>query len=81
MAEERIITINLRKRLIEKARWKRKRAAIKVLREMLERRLKKKVKIDKSINEKIHGSGKVYSRLRIKLEKMDDETFLAKLVS
>lgn len=82
MAEEKIITINLRKELMNKARWKRKKLAVKILREILERRLKKKVKIDKSLNEKIFGSEKKFkTKLRIKLEKINEEIFEAKLVS
>ncbi len=82
MAEEKIITINLRKELMNKARWKRKKLAVKILREILEKRLKKKVKIDKSLNEKIFGSEKKFkTKLRIKLEKINEEIFEAKLVS
>lgn len=82
MAEEKIITINLRKELMNKARWKRKKLAVKILREILEKRLKKKVKIDKSLNEKIFGSEKKFkTKLRVKLEKINEEIFEAKLVS
>ncbi|MEM5790943.1 MAG: hypothetical protein QXP77_02765 [Candidatus Aenigmatarchaeota archaeon] len=80
MAEEKIITVNLRKELMNKARWKKKKLAVKALREILERKLKKKVKIDKSLNEKIFGSEKKFkTKIRIKLEKRDDETFEAKI--
>ena len=82
MAEERIITINLRKELIKKPRWKKKKLAIKILREKLERHLKAKVKLDRSINEKIFGSEKKFkTKLRIKVVKKDEKTFEAKLMA
>ncbi len=75
MAEEKIVTINLRKEIIETPRWKRSKAAIRALRAILERRLKsKKIKIGKSVNEKIWAKGaqKPPSKIKIMIIKSDD---------
>lgn len=79
---EKIVTINLRKRLIKTPRWKRAKQAAKILRGTLERRTKGEIKLDKTINEKIWSRGieNPPSKLRIKITKVDEKTFKAELL-
>lgn len=75
MVEEKILTINLRKKILKVARWRRGKVYSKLLRELLKRRLKtEKIKIDKQLNEKIwkRGIENPPSKLRIKIVKQDD---------
>jgi large subunit ribosomal protein L31e len=74
MAEEKILTINLRKEILKEARWKRSKQAVSILRKILERHIKAKVKINKDVNEAIWARGikKPLTKLRIRLVKVDD---------
>lgn len=74
MDEEKILTINIRKEILKKARWKRAKHAISIFRKILERHVKTKVKISKEINELIWARGikKPLNKLRIRLVKVDD---------
>lgn len=82
MADEKIITINLRKHTNKSPYWERSRAASHILRELLQRHSKKKIKIDNSLNEKVwersiqHPS----TKLKIKITSIDDKTAKAELV-
>lgn len=72
MAEEKIITINIRKELVETPRWRRSDAAIRLLKEKLKKMAKNdKVIIGKSINEKVwfRSIRKPPTKFRIKLTK------------
>jgi ribosomal protein L31E len=79
MADEKIITINLRKEVLKAPRWSRGKRAVKVLKEFLAKQVKvEKIIIDKSISEKIWKEEP--NKLRIKLTKVDDKTFKAELM-
>jgi large subunit ribosomal protein L31e len=82
MADEKIITINLRKQAKKSPYWERSRAASHILRELLQRHSKKKIKIDKSLNEKIWQRGIQHpsTKLKIKITSIDDKTAKAELV-
>jgi len=82
MAEQKIVTINLRKKLVKVPRWKRAKQATKILREILEKQTKGKVKFSKTINEKIWSKGieNPPSKVRIKIVKIDEKNFKAELV-
>ncbi len=75
MAEEKIITVNLRRKVYKKPRWKRSKMAITLLRKILLRNTKgKEVKIDGLIHKKIwNRSKKPQTKLKIKLIKEDDK--------
>ena len=83
MAEEKIITLNLRKQVVRTPLWKRSNATVKILREVLEKKTKiKKIKIGKNINEKIWSRGikNPETSLRIKVTKIDEENGKAELI-
>jgi len=82
MADEKIITINIRKKLKEAPYWRRSSNASRIIRELLQRHTKKKVKIDKSINEKVWERGIQHptTKLKIKITSVDDKTAKAELV-
>jgi large subunit ribosomal protein L31e len=79
MADEKIVTVNLRKEVLRAPRWSRSKRAMKVLREALVKQAKvERVVIDKAVSEKIWKEEP--NKLRIKLSKVDDETFKAELM-
>lgn len=83
MAEEKILTINLRKKLIKVAKWRRAKDYVKFLREKLKRNFKtEKIKIDKKLNEKIweRSIEKPLLKIRIKAVKLDDGSIKAELM-
>lgn len=82
MAEERIVTVNIRKELKESPYWNRSSAALRLIRRELQKHSKKKIKIDKSINEKIWQRGIQHpkTKLKIKITSVDDKTAKAELV-
>lgn len=70
MAEEKILTINLRKELAKKPRWKKQKEAVAALKEIIRRRTRnEEVKIGKKLNEKIWSRERPPTRLRVKLTK------------
>lgn len=76
VAEERVLTINLRKELVEKPSWKRKMSAARVLREVLYKHTRTRdIKIDSALNKSLL-QGK--NRIKIKLVKTE-EGFKAEL--
>ncbi len=83
MAEEKILTINLRKKLVKTKKWKKAKNYLKVLREFLRRKFKTdKIKIDGKLNEKIWEKSieNPPYKLKIKVIKLDDGTIKAELV-
>ena len=83
MAEEKIVTLNLRKDLIKTPRWKRSKRALKLLREKIRRIAKTEiVKIDRAVSEKIwaRGAEKPPMKLRLRIRKIDEKTSEVKLV-
>jgi large subunit ribosomal protein L31e len=83
MVEEKILTINLRKKLVKTKKWKKAKNYLKVLRELLRRKFKTdKIKIDGKLNEKIWEKSieNPPYKLKIKVIKLDDGTIKAELV-
>jgi large subunit ribosomal protein L31e len=82
MAEEKIITINIRKKLKEGPYWRRSDLASRIIRDILQKHSKKKIRIDKSLNEKIWQRGIQHpkTKLKIKIISIDDKTAKAELV-
>ncbi|MDI6798415.1 MAG: 50S ribosomal protein L31e [Candidatus Aenigmarchaeota archaeon] len=78
--EERVVTINLRGKLVKAPRWRRSKLALKFLRERLKRIAKTEVKIDPSINKRIWSKGENPAKLRIKIVKIDEKTSRAELI-
>ena len=75
MAEEKILTINLRKKIIKSTRWRRTPDFVKILREQMKKKLKNdKIKIEEKLNDKIWARSieKPQVKLRIKAVKLED---------
>ena len=82
MAEEKIITINLRKELTKVPKWKKAKQAMKILKKNLKKQTKSEVKLDKNINEKIWSRSieNPPTKLRVKIIKVDEKSFKAELI-
>lgn len=82
MAEEKVITLNLRKKLVEAKKWRRSNALVRILRDSLKRHTKKNIKIDKRLNEKIWSRSieNPQTKFRIKITKIDEKTVKAELL-
>ncbi|MEM5834587.1 MAG: hypothetical protein QXQ69_01930 [Candidatus Aenigmatarchaeota archaeon] len=73
--EEKIVTINIRKKLLKAPVWKRKKAAMRILRKKLKRICKtEKIKIDSSLSKKIFSSTKPSTKIRVKVSRIDEKT-------
>lgn len=75
MVEEKILTLNLRKKMLKVAKWRRAKSYMQFLREKLEKNFKtKKIKIGKMLNEKIweRSIENPPFKVRIKATKSDD---------
>lgn len=82
MAEEKIVTINLRKDIVKARRVKKASIAISVLRKKIEKMFKgMEVKIGKSVNEEIwkKGAKKPIGKIKVKLIK-DEKIVRVELV-
>jgi ribosomal protein L31E len=82
-AEEKIITVNLRKGLKESPRWNRAKKATANLRKILKRHTKaEKIKIDKKVNEAIWRKSieRPAYKLRLKITKTDSKTAKVELL-
>jgi len=79
--EEKIITVNIRKKLLRTPKWRRASHAARILRDTLKKRLKTEVKLSKDINEKIWAKGieNPASKIRIRVVKIDEKTSRAEL--
>ena len=69
MAEEKFVTINLRKIIVKKQKWRRSEVAVFALRKLLERHLKtNKIKLSQNLNNLIwkRGSKRPKTKLRVK---------------
>ncbi len=73
MAEEKIVTVNLRRRLKGVPRWRRQAVFGRILR----KKFNDKMKIDQKLNEKIWSTKN--PKVRMKIVK-DDKTIKAELV-
>ncbi len=81
---ERIYTLRLKHKMKKYPRWLRSKKAVKYVRRFLARHMKTdedKVRIDKSINEKIweRGAQKPPARIRVRAVKFDDGVVEAEL--
>ena len=82
MADEKIITINIRKELVETPKWRRNNAALRILKERLKKLTKgEKLTVGKSINEKVWSKSiqSPPTKFRIKLIK-EEKGFKAELL-
>lgn len=84
MAEEteKIITINIREKLLKSPKWKRADQAARILRETLEKKTKTKIKFSRNLNEKIWARSieKPPSKFRVRIVKIDEKNSRAELV-
>jgi large subunit ribosomal protein L31e len=83
MADEKILTLNLRKKMLKVAEWKRGKYYSRLFRKMLEKNLKTdKIKIGTKVNEKIwkRGTENPPLKIRIKSVKQDDGTVKIELM-
>ena len=71
MADEKILTLNLRKSVVKYPRWIRSQKISSLLRQKVQKQMKtKKVKIDKEVNQRIWKGGlKKDYIIRVKLKK------------
>ncbi len=79
MEEIKVLRINLRKEIVKKARWKRKKLLMKRLKEKLIRILKSEnVKIGNKVNEYVHAHSvkNLPYKLTLKITKKDDKYFV-----
>jgi large subunit ribosomal protein L31e len=69
MAEEKYLTLNLRKLLTEKQKWRRSEAAVLILKRLLKRHLKTdKIKISQALNNLIWKKGMKKPKTKIKVK-------------
>ena len=83
MADERILTINLKKKIVNGPKWRRSSYGMRLIREIIKKHAKvENVKIDKSLNEKMWSvsSVKPPTKFRLKIVKVDDKTVKAELL-
>ena len=74
--EERIITVNLRKRLIDRPSWRRTNDAVAILRGIIEKKVKTEIVMDKRLNEKMWSRGikNPQTKWRVKIVKDGEVT-------
>lgn len=78
-----IITLNLRQELVKTPSWKRSKTAVRLLRNLLKRRLRSdKIKLSKKLNEAVwhRGIKNPPTKLRLKVMK-EGEFFKVELLS
>lgn len=81
--KERIITVNLRKELLNKPDWRRSKDFVRIFKGLLKKQTKaEKIRMSKELNERIwkRGIRKPPTRVRIKIVQLDDKTVRAELV-
>ncbi len=81
MAEEKIVTLNLRKEIVKKPRWKRAKIMVKRLKEKIKRIAKsEKIRMDRKISQTIWKNSK-FPKYKIKIKiKKEGESYKAELV-
>ena len=83
MVDEKILTINLKKRIVNGPKWRRSSYGMRIIRELVKKHSKvENVKIDKSLNEKIWSKSvqNPPTIFRLKILKVDDKTVKAELL-
>ncbi len=76
MAEEKFLTLNIRKLLVKKQNWRRSEVAIYLIKKLLKRHLKTdKIKISQKLNQLIWKIGikKPKTKIRLKAVKEGEE--------
>jgi len=69
MAEEKYLTLNLRKLLVKKQNWRRSKSAVFILKRLLKRHLKTdKIKISTALNNLIWKRGIKNPKTKIKVK-------------
>ena len=84
MADEKILTINIKSSVFRRPKWNRSKAAARILREEIMRKTKSKnVKLDNKLNEILWkgGVGKPAKKIKVKITKIDDKTVKAELMA
>jgi len=78
MAEEKIVAINLRKKLLKTGRWRRNKAAVSRIRQ----KLKRISKVDKVVFER-RLSNRIFSgplsKVKVRIAKLDEKSVRAEL--
>lgn len=78
MADEKIITINLRKKLLKVGRWRRNKAAVSRTRETLKKFSKaEKVVFERKLVDRIFLSP--LTKVKVRISKLDDKSVRAEL--
>ncbi len=75
MAEEKIVTINVRKFLKKIPKWRRTSSVMKIIKTQLQKQTKsKKLIMDKKINQKVWANGieNPLTKIRVKVVKEND---------
>lgn len=82
MADEKILTINLRKELQKIPKWQRSKKSAKILKQILEKQVKGDIKLSRDVNEKIwsRSSKKPPAKLRVRAIELENKTFRVELV-
>lgn len=83
MAEEKTITLNLRKESVKTPKWRRSKDILSILRRRVERMTRSDdVSIDPKINEKFWARGPKFPDkvLKLKIKKADDGKVTTELV-
>lgn len=82
MPEEKVVTVNLRKKIVKYPRWKRSSRVVRVLKEILEKNIKGEVKLSDELNRKIweRSAQKPPMKIRVKLTKIEEGKFKAELL-
>ena len=75
MVEEKIISINIRQKLLKEPHWERGKKAVRYLREELKRISKSEdIKIGERLNKKLWmGIGKLPNKIKVRVTKDDKE--------
>ena len=83
MAEEKYLTLNLRKLIVKKQNWRRSEAAILMLKRLLKRHLKTdKIKISQALNNLIWKKGMKRPKTKIKVKAIKEgEVYKVDLIS
>jgi len=82
MAEEKVVVLNLRKKLLKTPKWKRSKELMGLLKKIIEKQGSKKITIDKKLNEKIWSRSieNPPTKLRVKIIKPDDKSVRVELL-
>ncbi len=78
MAEEKIVTINLRKKMLKKGFWMRNKIAVNRIRELVGKASKaERVVIERKLNDKVFSNP--LKKAKVRIVKIDDKSVRAEL--